>query len=296
MRSDALPVDHFSLAPGHAHPPLTVMLVLTQLAVGAFVCGLLVDGFASPVLAATIRPFEATSAFAVGLLALAASTLHLGRPRYAWRAVIGLRHSWLSREIVSFSAFAGLAALYASLVALDAPADLTREVGGVAACVGVFGVVCSVMIYAVTARRWWRVSHSGPKFALTTVLTGTSAVIVAALVASAVETSARDTGSIVFTDLVRPLALVMLASASAKLAGEAAMFRHLRDDTYTDLRRTAMLLRGDLAKVTVWRYATGIFGGVFAPLVLLAIVSSHPTSLGPALALSIAALVAVTAG
>ena len=32
--------------------------------------------------------------------------LHLGRPQYAYRAVIGLRHSWLSREIVAFGLFA----------------------------------------------------------------------------------------------------------------------------------------------------------------------------------------------
>ena len=34
---------------------------------------------------------------------------HLGRPLYAFRAVLGLRHSWLSREIVAFGAFAGSA-------------------------------------------------------------------------------------------------------------------------------------------------------------------------------------------
>ncbi len=32
---------------------------------------------------------------------------------YAFRAVLGLRHSWLSREIVAFGAFAALASLYA---------------------------------------------------------------------------------------------------------------------------------------------------------------------------------------
>ena len=51
---------------------------------------------------------------ALGLLALAASTLHLGRPLYAFRAMLGLRHSWLSREIVAFGLFATLATAYAA--------------------------------------------------------------------------------------------------------------------------------------------------------------------------------------
>jgi len=38
----------------------------------------------------------------MGLVALGASVLHLGRPQYAFRAILGLTHSWLSREIVGF--------------------------------------------------------------------------------------------------------------------------------------------------------------------------------------------------
>jgi Fe-S-cluster-containing dehydrogenase component len=46
----------------------------------------------------------------LGLAALAASasTLHLGRKGRAWRAVLNWRRSWLSREILLFTAFAGL--------------------------------------------------------------------------------------------------------------------------------------------------------------------------------------------
>ena len=50
------------------------------------------------------------------LLALAASIFHLGRPLFAFRAVLGLRTSWLSREIVAFGVFAGLAWPYAASV------------------------------------------------------------------------------------------------------------------------------------------------------------------------------------
>lgn len=294
LPTDALPADHFSLVPSHAHPPLTTMLVLTQLSVGAFVIAWLVDLVAAPALADRLRPFEAGVSLGVGVLALAASLLHLGRPQHAWRAVIGLRHSWLSREIVAFSAFAALAALYAAAIAVGLGAPALRALGAVTALAGVSGVACSVLVYAVTARHWWRVSHTGPKFALTTLIAGSSSVIVTALLATAGDPAALGS---VRTDVVRPLALVVLVATVAKLAGEAAVFRHLRSATYTDLRRTAMLLGNELATVTTWRYVTGIVGGLVAPLGLVAI-AAGPTDApqGPAIAIALVGLLTVTAG
>ena len=53
------------------------------------------------------------AAFAAAALAsMALSTLHLGRKDRAWRAVLGVRRSWLSREIVSYTGFAGLGGLH----------------------------------------------------------------------------------------------------------------------------------------------------------------------------------------
>ena len=127
------------------HTPLAVMLVLTQLSVGAFL--------------ADVQPLVAALA---GVLALAASVFHLGRPQYFWRAVIGLRHSWLSREVVAFGAFTGAAVAYALMP--------SRLLWLAAAVSGVAGVVCSVMIYAVTGR--WRLRTVAWEFARTTVLCG----------------------------------------------------------------------------------------------------------------------------
>lgn len=46
----------------------------------------------------------------VAVLSLVLSTLHLGRKRRAWRAILNLRGSWLSREILLVSGFVGLVA------------------------------------------------------------------------------------------------------------------------------------------------------------------------------------------
>jgi NAD-dependent dihydropyrimidine dehydrogenase PreA subunit len=142
-------------APAQAHTPLAVMLVLTQLSVGAFVAALVGR-------AGTLHTLVAIAA---GVVALGASTLHLGRPQYAYRAVIGLRHSWLSREVVAFGAFTGLAVLYAAGV-------LPGVTGWAAAGFGVFGIVCSVLIYTTTHRASWRPSVVTAKFGLTTAIGG----------------------------------------------------------------------------------------------------------------------------
>ena len=62
----------------------------------------------------------------VGGLALAASTLHLGRPAYAYRALKMWKRSWLSREVLLFTAFSVVACVYAG-VALDAALRRARR-------------------------------------------------------------------------------------------------------------------------------------------------------------------------
>ena len=104
-----LPADYFRVNPQHAHWPLVIMLVLTQLSVGAFIAWLVLEPFLTATQVAELRPVHAASSLAFGLLALSASLFHLGRPQFAFRAVLGLRHSWLSREIVAFVVFAGFA-------------------------------------------------------------------------------------------------------------------------------------------------------------------------------------------
>ena len=94
-----VPADYYAVRPERAHWSLILMLVLTQLSVGTFLVERLLELVVPGALSADIRPVHSASALAFGLLALGVSVLHLGRPQHAYRAVIGLRHSWLSREI-----------------------------------------------------------------------------------------------------------------------------------------------------------------------------------------------------
>ncbi len=54
-----------------------------------------------------------------------------------------------------------------------------------------------------------------------------------------------------------------------KLAWEAAIFRHLLPKRMTPLRRSAMLMMGELSNATLARFATGILGGVLMPALLV---------------------------
>lgn len=267
---NTLPADYFALRPGHAHPPLVVMLVLTQLSVGAFLVELLlrlrVGGGALP---PGVERLHGITALLFGLLALAASTLHLGRPQFAFRAVLGLTHSWLSREIVAFGLFAGLACWYAAFPGAD-----LLSCGVVAS--GALGVFCSVMIYHHTHRPFWHLATAGLKFLLTTVVLGIATAMLTSMLAAlwldslaAAEVMARY-GTL--------LCQVLIAAAAAKLTVELSVFAHLLSKHATPLKRTALLMSGELSGLAGQRFVAGAFGGWILPAWLLS--ASSPTAGG----------------
>ena len=102
----------------------------------------------------------------------------LGGRICAYRAILGLRHSWLSREVLAFGLFAKLATAFVAAESARAGLALWplvvagrrcwRPWSSPASC----GVGCSVMVYHVVRRPFWRASSSGVKFAGTTVLLG----------------------------------------------------------------------------------------------------------------------------
>ena len=262
-----LPADFYAVRPGHQHLPLVVMLVLTQLSVGAFCFNQLLPLWLGEASLAVLRPFHGILALGLGLLAMLASTVHLGRPQYAWRAFIGLRTSWLSREIIVFAAFALLATLYAAALYASSPdaADL-EALGYATAGVGMAAVFCSVMLYHVTQRRWWSGGRTGFKFALTSAVLGLATILSGTFAVAVLSGGPLSAELIVFG---RWGAQGLAALTLLKLAGEASILFHLRDHRQSDLKRTALLLWGDLRPLTLWRFFLGGLGGVLLPLALL---------------------------
>jgi formate dehydrogenase iron-sulfur subunit len=238
-----LPADFYAVRPSHNHLPLVIMLVLTQLSVGAFVVGRTLAEH-------LVQPAHAIAALAVGIAALAASVFHLGRPLYAFRAVIGLRTSWMSREIVAFGLFAVLAIGYALVRITGAGSPALGDVlGNAVAASGFVGIACSVLIYHATRKAWWTASMTGFKFFMTAAVLGIASTLL--LVPN--------------RELAAQLSQLVVAASAIKLAGELTVLAHLRDKRYTELKRSAVLLTHDLRRWSIARIAALVLGGILLP-------------------------------
>jgi Fe-S-cluster-containing dehydrogenase component/DMSO reductase anchor subunit len=267
---NTLPADFYNVRPAHNHFPLVVLLVLTQLSVGAFCVDYAVTSFFHT--EATIQRYHALVALALGLVALVASTTHLGRPQYGFRAIMGIGHSWMSREIAGFGAFAALAVAYAAGIWANTvlthfglpPIDATwmnrllRWLGAAVALVGLVGVGCSVMLYAVTRREFWKLSQSAPRFFATTIMLGLSLTLLVFTVAARV-------GEVVPGYVVAGLNGALIAVCVFKLLHELSIFTQLRLSQASDLKRTARLMAGELARLTQLRFLLGAVGGLALP-------------------------------
>jgi Fe-S-cluster-containing dehydrogenase component/DMSO reductase anchor subunit len=234
VRWRAIDADH--AAPAHAHWPLVVMLTATQLGVGLLWAALLAT---SPALV-----LAGTGSLVFGL---AASLAHLGRPTRAWRAFLGLRTSWLSREIVAFGATVAAAVAWSL-----APASV--PLGVLATTLGVAAGACSVMVYHATGRALWRVGPTALQFAGAAVVLGAAG---SAIVAPSL-----------------PAASLVAAIVVAKTWGLVVLARSANGRHGLPIARTARLLRGALQQTTLLRLAAGFLGAVLvAPAPVLGLVA-----------------------
>lgn len=219
-------VDPTGPKPQHSHLPLVATLVLSQWSVGLLV-GTLV---ASVIFADAPTLVGAAVAATLGAISAAASFAHLGQPLKAWRAVLGWRHSWLSREVLALSAYIAVVTTSALLHLADQP-DPGTAVGVVAVAAGLGTVGCSIMIYVATGRRWWRLPTTAARFGSTVAVAAASWLVLAAAI----------------TDGSGLLGLVAAAVVAVTVGVERRADVRLGSSADSDLRRTALLLDGPLA-------------------------------------------------
>lgn len=240
---DAGRVDTERVVPQEPHWPLVFMLVLTQLAVGAFGVLWLLD-----LMSGAARLFTpALVALAAAGLSLGASTLHLGRPAYAWRALRGWRRSWLSREVLAMGTFAAAASIYAGMLFFGLAG---RSVAGLATVgCGAIGVLCSARIYMVRARPAWNSLYTIVEFLASPLLLGPLAV-------RALNMSPSPW--MVWTALAGGLAQLFLQTLKCLWLSHSDLF---------ELRASARLLAGRLGGFFMLRLAILLAAGVILPLV-----------------------------
>ncbi len=281
---DVLAGNSHTLKPAHAHAPLAVMLVLTQLAIGTFVLDAGLSAVLSHADHAHLSRWYAPFALLVGAAGLVAATLHLGRPLYAFRALLGLRTSWMSREILAGGLFVKLAAGYVLcllkpewFVWLGVPQLLTTDMGTLTqglrwatALSGLLAGACSAMIYIVTRKAFWGPFTTGAKFLGTGIVLGLSTVVAGLSTAQAfggVEVSWGQTFST--ASLLQLVTVCVIAVTLVKLGWEVAFFRHLSSPEPGELWRSAQLMQHHLRPLMLTRFALGASGGVLLPCHLL---------------------------
>lgn len=265
------PADVQALHAEHNHWALVIMLVLMQMSVGMFA-----SSMAMSLPAATILACCAMGIATVGLIA---STLHLGRPMYAFRGIMGIRHSWLSREILAFGVFSGAATAYTSALLFHnrLPGDWAWTLpwlGAGAVVTGALGVFSSAMIYHVVRRPFWRLNRTLPKFLLTSAWLGSLAAAV--IVGWQSEMNAT------------PWLITAVGFGIGKLLFDAWEFRGLSETEWTASRKSALLMTGELKQLTAVRYGTGLFSVMVSVGLLFGQVSGLAFAVGVSLALLLA--------
>jgi formate dehydrogenase iron-sulfur subunit len=227
--------DHEGVRPQHAHWPLVLMLVFTQLGIGASI----VTTWGNLAAAHSWAPYANLAAFAAGLFF---SVFHLGQPLKAWRVWLGWRTSWLSREAILLNAFGAF--LGWQIVGGKLP-------GWVLLCAAVFAVFAQVMVYADTKRQFWDVDRTLPRFFGSVFVLGAAFALV-------LEPS---TG----------MALMLMAGMTLKLGCEVAILKYKDDENRNarQLHRTAILQLGLLRPILTLRVLCALTGGLFLPYVFV---------------------------
>uniref|UniRef100_Q02CM0 4Fe-4S ferredoxin, iron-sulfur binding domain protein n=1 Tax=Solibacter usitatus (strain Ellin6076) TaxID=234267 RepID=Q02CM0_SOLUE len=237
-------VDTQRIHPEDPHLPLVFMLVLTQLAVGAFGVLWLLDllGHAGRLW------ISAIASLTLAGVSLGASTLHLGRPIYAWRALRGLRTSWLSREVLALSLFAAIASLFAGTLAANLPGR--TWIGLATVAFGVAGITCSARIYLVRARPSWCSRYTTAEFFATALLLGPLFVL------------AMPVSSVPW------IAWMAAVGGAAQLITQAAKFLWLSHSETFELRASSRLISGRFRALFLIRLGLLLIAGIVAPLAL----------------------------
>ncbi len=239
---DTRKADFFRVKPEDPHWPLVTMTVLTQLSVGAFTTIWLLQLFGKT----TRLDVAALVSLLVAGLALGASTLHLGRPIYAYRALKMWKRSWLSREVLLFGCFSAVAFLYAAQLWFKLPGSLA--IGALTSLLGAAGVAASACIYLVPARPAWNSKHTIAGFFLTAILLGP-------LLAASLGVGDR-----------RWLSIAIVAATAGHLLNKAGKLFWLTASDSFELQASARLLSTTLASSFLGSGALLCLGGIILPL------------------------------
>ena len=270
LLKNLLPADYHVLRPQPSHLPLVFMLVFTQMSVGIFGVQAILGFFPDYQVGTLAWKVNLIAGFITGVFGIGVSTFHLGRPLLAFRAFLGWRTSWMSREIIAFGAYlasAGALVLLLLLPFQDSILELVNRLHLLTLVLGCLGVFFSAMIYHDTPRPYWALARTGRRFLLTTIGLGISGVFFLRVLSLGFKTSTSNLEILDFPGnyLLPTLMIVGLVN----LLDEIGFLFHLRDKRNTIFKKSVHLLLGPLFQIFAARIVCGLVGGVALPLILI---------------------------
>ena len=162
----------------------------------------------------------------------------------------GLRRSWLSREVLTLSLFAGAAGAFAGMLFFGLPDGAAPRLaaGFATALAGLAGITCSARIYIVRARPAWFSSYTVAEFFSTALLLGPAFVHML---------DPRVPAAVWFASV---------AGGAAQLIVQSGKFLWLSQSETFELRSSSMLLAGRLRAPFVTRLAILVAAGIVIPI------------------------------
>jgi DMSO reductase anchor subunit len=158
--------------------PLVFFTVFCQWAVGTMVA-ITVLILAQPIWLTEQKRFNALRKMAVVILAVniigsMLSLLHLGSPTGAYRAILGIGHSWLSREVVAFFLLNAVVFGWAAILfRFNRNHSLIRGVSLLASVAGLAAILVSAQVYyQMSSHPLWHSPITHLSFITTALLLG----------------------------------------------------------------------------------------------------------------------------
>lgn len=150
--------------------PLVIFTILSQLVIGGFVTLWWIDRKTKGISKKTGLTISIVLIMLTGI-SLLVSMLHLGQPLHAYRAILNVDESWLSREILFYGLFFGVSLLYTWFWFKDQASNRDKMGWGVS-IVGALAIFSSAMIYFIPSIPAWNGFTTIMMFYLTSLILG----------------------------------------------------------------------------------------------------------------------------
>jgi len=223
----------------------------------------------APLVAMAIYTGAGWVALATGLVMVCAAIvlllMHLGHPRRAWRAILNVRHSWISRGTLALGSVVALGALYLLLGGTSGTTSaLAGTIAVVLACLGLFvGAYPGLVLSSSPAIAFW---NSG-LLPVLSLLQGTSTAVLMVLAFLGQGIDATDAlGPWIAVSLLVALALTLALYVSSMLQRGGAAAESAR-----------FLIKGHMRQFLLGACVVGI--GLPLALALWAALGGHLTAL-----------------